>query len=298
MKWKRVQRDGGLRDERAAGGGLGGGGLGGLPMGKLSIPALLVVVVVVLLGGGNLLNGGGGGGFDINTPVGQMPQAQNTGGPQGPDPEKNQVDFVNFLRVDVQDFWRQEFQAAGKSYRDADVTLYRQGVNTGCGAASSAVGPFYCPADQTVYLDLGFFSELSRRFGAPGDFAQAYVVAHELGHHVQNLLGIERQVREEQQQDPSKQNELSVRLELQADCFAGVWGHSVQQRGMLERGDLEEALTAASAVGDDRIQASAGARVNPETWTHGSADERMRWFRAGFDSGDPSACDTFSASSL
>ena len=300
MKWKRVKRDGGLNDQRSAGGGIGGGGLGGLPMGKMSIPAILVVVVIVLLGGGNLLSGGGGGGgFDVNSPVGQMPQAQvDNGGPPAPDPESRQVDFVNFLRVDIQDFWRQEFQAAGRSYRDADVTLYRQGVQTGCGAASSAVGPFYCPADQTVYLDLGFFAELSRRFGAPGDFAQAYVVAHELGHHVQNLLGIEKQVRAQQQQDPGKQNELSVRMELQADCFAGVWGHSVEQRGMLERGDLEEALTAAASVGDDRIQQSAGARVDPETWTHGSADERARWFRAGFDSGDPSACDTFSASSL
>ena len=297
MKWKRVQRDGGLRDQRSAGGGLGGG-LGGLPMGKMGIPAILVIVVVVLLGGGNLLSGGGGGGFDINSPLNQMPQAQQTGGPQGPDPEANQVEFVNFLRVDIQNFWRDEFQAAGRTYRDADVTLFRQGVQTGCGGASSDVGPFYCPPDQTVYLDLGFFSELSRRFGAPGDFAQAYVVAHELGHHVQNLLGIERQVRAEQQQDPSKQNDLSVRMELQADCFAGVWANSTSQRKLLQEGDVDEALGAASAVGDDRIQQAAGARVNPETWTHGSAEERAHWFRAGFDSGDPNACDTFSASSL
>jgi predicted metalloprotease len=188
----------------------------------------------------------------------------------------------------------QEFSAAGKSYSRATVVLFTGGTQSGCGPASEATGPFYCPLDHKVYLDLGFFRELDTRFGAPGDFAQAYVVAHELGHHVQSLLGIEADVRKEQQDDPSKQLDLSVRLELQADCFAGVWGHSAYTRNELDPGDTNEALKAAAAVGDDRLQQQAGQRVNPETWTHGSSAERTRWFRKGFDSGDPNACDTFS----
>ena len=166
-------------------------------------------------------------------------------------------------------------------------------TQSGCGPASADTGPFYCPVDQKVYIDLAFFRELKDRFGAPGDFAQAYVVAHEIGHHVQQQTGIEQQVHDLMQQDPSRQNELSVKMELQADCLAGVWGQSVYEQGDLDSGDVDEGLKAASAVGDDRIQAAAGADVNPETWTHGSAEQRSSWFRKGVQTGDPAACDTF-----
>ena len=156
------------------------------------------------------------------------------------------------------------------------------------------MGPFYCPADRKVYIDLGFYHQLQHRFGAPGDFAQAYVIAHEVGHHLQTLLGTERRVRALQRRDPAQENHLSVRLELQADCYAGVWAHSTQQRNLLERGDVDEGLAAAAAVGDDRLQRGAGARVNPESWTHGSAQQRAAWFRKGLNTGDVNQCDTFS----
>jgi uncharacterized protein len=168
-------------------------------------------------------------------------------------------------------------------------------VQSGCGTAQTAMGPFYCPADEKVYIDLGFYKELKDRFGASGDFAEAYVIAHELGHHVQNQLGISGKVEKAQQQDPDGAKALSVRLELQADCLAGVWGHSTQQRNILEAGDVDEALNAAASVGDDRIQKQTTGRVNPETWTHGSAAERSRWFKAGFDSGKIESCDTFNS---
>jgi predicted metalloprotease len=195
----------------------------------------------------------------------------------------------------VQEFWSDEFSRRGGSYQPATTRLFTEATQTGCGAATSAVGPFYCPADQEVYIDLDFFRELRERFGAPGDFAQAYVIAHEMGHHVQNLLGISDEVTRKQQNAGSEEeaNRWSVKLELQADCLAGVWAHSVYARGDLERGDIEEGLTAAQAVGDDRIQEQAGMRVNPETWTHGSAEWRQHWFNQGFESGSSDACDTF-----
>lgn len=208
--------------------------------------------------------------------------------------EDQQVRFVSFVLDDVQDNWTRIMPAMGRPYRRAQLVLFTDGIDTGCGAADSTIGPFYCPADQRVYIDLGFFRELRSRFGAPGDFAQAYVLAHEVGHHAQRLLGIEERTRQAQAQNPSQENELSVRLELQADCFAGVWAKSTQQRNLLESGDLEEALAATAAVGDDRIQRSAGRRVRPETWTHGSAQQRESWFRRGWSSGDPQQCDTFS----
>jgi uncharacterized protein len=172
--------------------------------------------------------------------------------------------------------------------------LFRDAVRSGCGTASAQTGPFYCPADQKVYVDLSFFDELDQRFGAPGDFAQAYVLAHEIGHHVQTLLGVSGKVRQAQQSNPRQANELSVRMELQADCLAGVWGKSTQQRGVLESGDVEEGLAAAASVGDDRIQRQARGTVNPESFTHGSSEQRMQWFRRGFSSGDVGSCDTFS----
>ena len=179
-------------------------------------------------------------------------------------------------------------------YRPAKLVLFREVVQSGCGTAQSAMGPFYCPLDEKAYIDLGFYEDLRSRFGAKGgDFAQAYVLAHELGHHVQHVLGIDEHVRRAQQQRPDMQNPLSVRMELQADCFAGVWGHATQQRSILEAGDLEDALNAASAIGDDRIQQRMGGGVQPESFTHGSAEQRVQWFRRGFESGKPESCDTF-----
>jgi len=194
----------------------------------------------------------------------------------------------------VQLSWQEQFAAAGRDYPPTQLVLFEDFVSTACGDATSEVGPFYCPVDQLVYLDLGFFRELATRFSAPGDFAQAYVIAHEFGHHVQNVTGISDRVRQAQQSNPEQQGELSIRLELQADCLAGIWGHSTFEEGILESGDLAEALAAAAAVGDDRIQAQASGRINPETWTHGSSEQRTEWFLRGFQSGDPDACDTFS----
>jgi predicted metalloprotease len=202
-----------------------------------------------------LVLGGGLGG--INAPL--------TDGSSSPD-EEERAQLVEFTLDDAQEFWEAEFQRQGRTYDDAEL----------------------------VYIDLSFYDELGQRFGAPGDFAQAYVIAHEIGHHVQNLLGTNDEVNRQSRANPGEANELSVKLELQADCYAGVWGFSAAQKGILEPGDLEEGLGAAAAVGDDRIQEQSGARVNPETWTHGSSEQRTEWFRRGFDSGDPAACDTFS----
>ena len=295
MKWRRGKRSPDLRDQRAGGG--GGGGFP-IPTGRMGggglIGFIIIVILFFVLRGGD----GGSGGFDIPDATGGFPQApaggQGDSIPKGPDPEGEQVDFVSFVLDDAQSFWEQQFQAAGKPYQRAKLILFRDAVNSGCGQASSATGPFYCPLDQQVYLDLGFFDELNRRFKAPGDFAQAYVIAHELGHHVQRQLGIEEEVRGKSEQSPDDANELSIRLELQADCFAGVWGRSTYDRGILENGDLDEGLAAASAVGDDRIQEQVQGRIDPETWTHGSADQRSRWLQTGFDSGELEACDTFS----
>jgi predicted metalloprotease len=198
----------------------------------------------------------------------------------------------------TEDVWGGVFRAEGQSYPEPTLVLFTGAVNSACGFASAAVGPFYCPGDRKLYLDLGFFKDMETQLGAEGDFAQAYVIAHEVGHHVQNLLGILPQVNEEQQRDPGAANELSVRLELQADCFAGVWAHTAYQRQILEDGDLEEGLTAAAAIGDDRIQSQAGRRVDRESFTHGSSEQRTRWFLTGFQGGDVASCDTFSADPL
>jgi uncharacterized protein len=259
-----------------------GGGLG-----------LLVVLVVILLQSGVL---GGGGGFDA---PGIDPLPRAAGGP-GADPlpaaeEQELTQFVEFVVDDVQDSWARSFAEAGMRYETTELFLFRGQVQSACGGATSATGPFYCPADQRVYLDLAFFRDLRTRFGAPGDFAQAYVIAHEFGHHVQNILGISDDVRRGQQEHPEEANELSVRLELQADCLAGVWGYTTYERRILETGDLEEGLRAAASVGDDRIQREATGSINPETWTHGSSEQRVEWFTTGFESGDPNVCDTFSA---
>ena len=208
--------------------------------------------------------------------------------------EETLVDFVSFVLDDAQSTWAALLPQYGVSYRDAKLVLFRDAVQSACGFAQAASGPFYCPGDEKVYIDLSFFDELHRRFGAPGDFAQAYVLAHEIGHHVQRVLGTESEMRRLQRARPDLANALSVRLELQADCYAGVWGYSTAQRDILQRGDVEEGLGAAASVGDDRIQRQGGGRVNPDAFTHGSAADRVAWFQRGLSGGDPSGCDTFS----
>jgi uncharacterized protein len=240
----------------------------------------------------SLLAGGGGGGTDISDIFSQI---QGGGGGTIDPADQPLVEEMSAALDDIQGFWAGD-DGLGGGYRDATLVLFTDAVSTqGCGNAPSSVGPFYCPADEHAYLDLAFFKDLDRRFGAPGDFARVYVLAHELGHHVQNVLGDNARVHREQERDPGRANELSVRLELQADCYAGVWGSSAQDRGLIEPGDLEEGLDAAAAVGDDRLQEQAGADVEPESWTHGSSQARQRWFRVGFDGGDHTACDTFAA---
>jgi predicted metalloprotease len=277
------------RGERTA---LGGGGIP-IPMGVGGGGIGLVVVVVILL-----LNSGvfSGGGFDVEAP----PQLDPAGdaASAGEAPNGKLVGLVEFVLDDAQQFWSDTFRQAGRDYVDAHLVLFHGATESGCGGATADIGPHYCPVDQNIYIDLGFFRELRDRFGAPGDFAQAYVVAHELGHHVQNLMGISGDVERAARADPSQRNALSIRLELQADCFAGVWAFTTYQRSLLETGDLEEGLTAAAAVGDDRIQRQATGRIDPESWTHGSSEQRVRWFERGFADGDPNACDTFGADTL
>jgi hypothetical protein len=217
--------------------------------------------------------------------------APATGGDQG-----TEVQFVSFVLDDVQGTWQNLLPAqGGRDYRHAKLVLYRDSIDSACGEAQSATGPFYCPGDEKVYLDLGFFDELKSRFGAPGEFAQAYVIAHEIGHHVQKLLGIEGKVQRLRQSNPAAANPLSVRLELQADCFAGVWAKSTEQRKIIDQSDIAAGLRAAAAVGDDRLQKMATGHVSPESFTHGSSQQRMQWFQSGLDSGQISACDTFAA---
>ena len=270
----------------------------GFPGGKMAGGGLGIVgLIIALLFGGNVLGGGGsGGGFGVDTgldPFDGTGQQTGNGLDGAPRADDQTAEFVTFVVEDVQQHWQEQFRAAGKEYDVTTLVLFEDGVQTACGAASSATGPFYCPPDRKVYLDLGFFRELSTRFGAPGDFAQAYVVAHEFGHHVQNVLGTNEQVRRAQQRDPDDANELSVRLELQADCFAGVWANGIRAEGRLDPGDVEEGLGAAAAVGDDRLQRQSAGSVNPESFTHGTSAQRMKWFRTGYESGDPSSCDTF-----
>jgi len=208
--------------------------------------------------------------------------------------EKPLVDFVTFVLNDTQAAWEKILPAEdGVPYHHAKLVLFRNAIASACGTAQSASGPFYCPGDEKVYIDLGFYDELRQRFGAPGQFAEAYVLAHEIGHHVQKLLGIEAKARAEQESNPQAAKEISVRIELQADCFAGVWAHSTDQRHLLESGDVEQALKAASAVGDDRLQRMATGHVNPDTFTHGSSDQRMHWFQQGFNGGTVASCNTF-----
>ncbi|MEO8305076.1 MAG: neutral zinc metallopeptidase [Betaproteobacteria bacterium] len=305
MRWGDFRRSDNVEDrgEGSSGGGFpGGGGI------KLGGGALVVVVIASLLFGVNPLEMIGmieGGapvapqGSPAPAPPGYGPQqAPTPGQPRAPtakqDPSK---DFVAAILGDTEDVWSSVFKSMGARYEPPRLILFRNTTASACGRASAASGPFYCSADRELYLDTAFFNELAQRFGAPGEFAQAYVIAHEVGHHVQNLSGTMGKVDQAmQRQDSRGRNALSIRLELQADCYAGVWGFFAQKRGKLEPGDLESGFRAASAVGDDQIQKRTQGRVVPETFTHGTAEQRLRWFKTGLESGDMRKCDTFAAS--
>jgi uncharacterized protein len=264
----------------------------GMRAGGLGIGGLLVLLVLSWATGVDFLGLIGNSGAPADT-VGTSGTGPVTASPE----EEKTVDFVDAVMRDAQETWQ---QILGSRYEQTKVTLFRDSIQSACGFAQSATGPFYCPGDHQVYLDLSFFNELRRRFGAPGDFAQAYVVAHELGHHVQTLLGTEGQVRRLQSARPEEQNELSVRLELQADCYAGVWGHRANQAGRYAAGkveldpdDVDEGLRAAAAIGDDRLQKMSTGHVFPDKFTHGSSEQRVTWFRRGLESGDAKGCNTF-----
>ena len=275
MRWTPGGRSGNLEDRRSSGGVGRGLGIGGT----------VVVLALSLIFGRNLFSD-----------LGVEPGVQTGGAPMSAEDsarEEPQVQFVSYVLDDAQKTWEQILASKNAEYQPARLVLFRNSTQSGCGVGQSAMGPFYCPLDQKVYIDLAFYSELQKRFGASGDFAQAYVLAHEIGHHVQHLTGTDTEVRQAQQENPAAANRLSVMLELQADCYAGVWANSTQARGKLEAGDVEEALAAASAVGDDRIQQQTGQRVNVDGFTHGSAAQRSEWFRRGLSTGDPLSCDTF-----
>src|SRR5271155_38206 len=285
MRWTPGGRSDDLEDRRDDSGAGGGGfNLGGAHIG---IGGFLILLVLSLVFKKDFLSlAGVGGGSSTPTQTSQPDQARD----QREEPE---VQFVSFVLDDTQKTWTEILTAQGVPYRHAKLVLFRDSIDSACGMAQSASGPFYCPGDEKVYIDLSFYDELKQRFGAPGEFAQAYVLAHEIGHHIQKLVGIEQKVSAAQQQNPGSAKHLSVDLELQADCFAGVWGHSTDQRKLLDPGEVKEGLDAAAAVGDDRLQRMAGQHVNPETFTHGSSQQRMEWFQKGFTTGDMNACNTF-----
>ncbi len=283
MRWTPGGSSDDVEDRRDESGG-GGFRPGGLHVGLGGIVVLFILSLIFKRDFLSLVSTGsvGTGGTTVSQPD-----------PARDQQEKPLVDFVTFVLNDTQNTWSQVLPAQGVPYRHAKLVLFRDSYDSACGAAQSATGPFYCPEDEKVYIDLGFYDELKQRFGAPGEFAEAYILAHEIGHHVQKLLGIEGKVRAAQQQNPQSANQLSVRLELQADCFAGVWGHSTQQRNLLDPGDIDSGLKAAAAVGDDRLQRMSRGTVNPETFTHGSSAQRTEWFQRGFQDGTIVACNTF-----
>ena len=264
--------------------------------GGLGIAGVIVFLLIQVLSG----SGGSGPAFGVDDPFAQPAEAPagGTGIPAAQDPERDLKNFSTYVFSRTLNTWERIFAQANEPFSRAKVVLYRDAVSTGCGNASSAVGPFYCPADQRVYLDLSFYGDMERQLGAPGDFAWAYVIAHEVGHHVQQQLGTSDQVERLRREQPDRANALSVRLELQADCYAGVWAHSVYAAGDLEKGDVSEATRASAAVGDDRLQRQATGRVNPDSFTHGSSEQRTAWFDRGRESGDPADCDTFSPDSV
>lgn len=289
MEWTPGSSDQDIEDRRdqSGGGGFGFSGGRGFGFGGLGIGGIIIVGLLSLIFQKNL--------FTLFT--GPAPESEQVR--SAPDPERTRqeqplVEFVKFVLNDVQKNWDAALpEQTNRPYRHAKLVLFRNAYPSGCGLARDAIGPFYCPEDEKVYLDLGFFDELRSRFGAPGEFAQAYVIAHEIGHHVQKILGIEPKVRRLQQANPEEANPLSVRLELQADCFSGVWAHSTAERRIINQSDVRSGLNAAAAVGDDRLQRAAGRQVSPESFTHGSSAQRTGWFQRGFESGQVSACNTF-----
>jgi predicted metalloprotease len=292
MRWGDMRRSQNVEDRQGQGVPVGRGGFGGGGV-KLSGGMIIVAVIAALVFGINPLTFLGGGGGPAPAPV---PQSAPAGGATAPGaPVDERKDMASRVIGDTEDVWKALFQAMGiDRYPPTTLVLYRGRVSSGCGTASSAAGPFYCPADGKVYLDTSFFDELSRKFGAPGDFAQAYVIAHEVGHHIQNVLGTMRTFdKQTQGMDERRRNAASIRLELQADCYAGVWGHFAQRRNLLEPGDIEEGMRAAAAVGDDTIMKRTQGYVVPDAMNHGTAEQRMRWFKVGLASGDPRKCDTF-----
>jgi len=293
MRWEGNRESGNVEDRRDEGGGGGGGfGFGGRSIG-------IGTIVIALIGGAifgvnpltilSFLTGGGG-----PAPVQQQGPAHR------PPANDAMARFVSTVLADTEDVWKELFARGGATYKDPHLVLYRGAIATGCGQGQAVMGPFYCPNDQKVYIDLNFYETLKTRLGAPGDFAQAYVIAHEVGHHVQNLLGITGQMQRLGGRPGSPQyNAMSVRIELQADCFAGVWAHHAQNaRQILEQGDVEEAMNAAAKIGDDALQKSRGGAVVPESFTHGSSAQRQQWFSTGLKTGSVKACDTFKAGSL
>ncbi len=305
MDWRGQKESSNVEDRRGQrGGGLGGlGGLGARRGGGLGLGTILIALVIswvlginplTILGMFGGIEGGGLGGM----PTSQI-EAPTQSGP-AISPSDDAGKFVSVILASTEEVWAPKFQASGSRYPAPQLVIFRGATTTGCGTGTAASGPFYCPADRKVYIDLSFFNMMHERLGAPGDFAQAYVIAHEVGHHIQNVSGIMGKMEQMKRQVPSsRQNELSVRLELQADCFAGIWARESQQaKNWLERGDIEEAMNAAAAVGDDNMMRQAGAAVRPEHFTHGSAKQRAKWFNIGLRDGTIGSCDTFSASAV
>lgn len=287
MRWQGRRESDNVEDRRSESGSMGSGGIR-IPRGKGGIVLLIVVVVA------------GYYGYDLSPLLtGESSSISQTAPQQRQsiDPQQDKAaKFTSVILATTEDSWQQLFQKMGKTYTPPKLVMYRGATRTGCGTGQSVMGPFYCPADATVYIDLSFYDEMKNKLGADGDFAQGYVVAHEVGHHVQHLLGIEQKIRQLQQGASQTQvNQLSVKLELQADCFAGVWGNSMQKENVLEPGDLQKALNAAEAIGDDRLQQRGQGRVVPDSFTHGTSQQRYSWFKKGFDSGNPGQCDTFSS---
>jgi len=292
MEWTPGDMSNDVEDRRGDSGGGGGGGGFGFG-GGIGIVGFLVLLVISLLTGRNFIGAFLGGGSAA--PAAQTQHISPTPG-AGSAGEDRDAHLISFVLDDVQKTWTQIFAQQGKQYRHAKLVLFRGSTYSGCGTAQAATGPFYCPADEKVYIDLDFWDDLKRFGGSTADFAQAYVIAHELGHHVQKLLGTEQKVTSLEQQQPSQRNHLSVDVELQADCYAGVWAHSAQQRNIVDPGDVENALNAAAAVGDDHLQKMSGRAVSPESWTHGSSAQRQHWFTEGFQGGEISNCNTFGGS--
>jgi len=284
MRWQMGRRSGNIEDRRGMSAGSGmavGGGIG-----------TIVLILIALFFGidpSALLQGGG--------PAAPPPQVQQPAQPRAPGKDDQLADFVSVVLADTEDTWKELFTRMKRQYREPKLVLFTGAVQSACGMAGAAVGPFYCPPDQKVYIDLAFYRDLRDKLGAPGDFAQAYVIAHEVGHHVQNLLGIAERVESMRRRVSTEQaNAVQVRMELQADCFAGVWSANAHRsRQLLEKGDVEEGLNAAAAIGDDRLQKRGQGRVVPESFTHGSSAQRVRWFKQGIETGDPRNCDTFAA---